>query len=271
MRELRRIAVLAVTIAVTATGVAAAATPRYTGPRYGVPFDVRLSGTLTRTWTITDDAFPCEPAGGGVQTVRFHTAGAAHARFASTESHSPRDHFYEVRLDVPLSLTVDREDHTQLVPPPDGESCDPAPPPSCGERTLTAKGFPLLSAKHRLRFDLMRDVPGTLDDAVDKLYARGTNCLFPTAEGVIAGRVRWPGNQKAFRPGRHLRFTVAQSSTHKAWVESSDDQYDIHHTSERVDAAFTVDLRNRCRPVPKRFRKYVGYSCDAENGTIPVR
>jgi hypothetical protein len=38
-----------------------------------------------------------------------------------------------------------------------------------------------------------------------------------------------------------------------------------------VQGTFTVDLRNRCRPVPKRLRRAVGYSCDAENGTIPVR
>jgi hypothetical protein len=266
-----RVIVLAAVAAAAAVPAGAAAAPHYTGPRYGVPFDVRLSGTLTRAWTITEKPFSCEPAGGGSQTVRFRTPGVAHARFASLQDHAPGDRFAQVVMALPLAFTVAREDDTALVPPPDGESCDPVPPHACGERTLSMKGFRLVAQRHRLRLELTPDVPGTLDDAVDELWSPGTNCLFPTAEGVIAQKVRWPGNPQAFRPGRRLRFTVTQQLTHRAWVDSTDDPNADLHTSEQVQGTFTVRLHNRCRPVPKRLRKYVGFSCDAENGVIPVR
>jgi hypothetical protein len=243
----------------------------YPGPRFGVPFELKVSGMTQKQWTITENTVFCEYSGTGSQTVNFRTAGWTRARVFSVDRlHSPRNDFYELEADIPLIVTVQRTDDTTQNPSDTGRPCGATPPHACGgTRTVTITQIPVRARNHRLELDLMENgTPGGLADAVDRLYADGSNCRFPNAEDVIRSRVPWPGNRRFQRPGSHGAFTVRQGPVTRTGSVTSSDTHQTWGTSEQYRGSFTLRTRNRCQAVPARIRRAVGYVCNARNGTV---
>ena len=242
----------------------------YPGPRFGVPFQLRLSGSVTKRWQIVEHTVFCEYSGSGSQTVTFHTKGWVRARVFSVDRlHPARADFYELEGDVPLVLTVQRVDATTQNPSDTGRPCGMTPPHNCGPaRTVTIPTVPVRARNHRLELDLQQNgTPGPLADAVNRLYPDTANCRYPSPEDMISSRVPWPGNRRFLRPGSHGGFTVRQSATRLGSVTSSDTQLSWA-TSEQYSARFTLRTRNRCAVAPASVRRRVGYVCRARNGTV---
>jgi hypothetical protein len=226
---------------------------------------------MQKQWTITEGAVFCEFRGTGSQTVTFRTPGWTRARVFSVDRlHSRRADFYELEADIPLQVTVTRQDNTTQVPSDGPSGCGVTPPHACGgPRTVTITQIPVRARNHRLELDLMENgTPGGLAAAVDRLYPEGSNCRFPNAEDVAKSRVAWPGNSRFLRPGSRGSFTVRQGPTTRTGSVSSSDTQQAWGTSEQYSASFTLRTRNRCRPVPPRIRHSVGYVCNARNGTV---
>jgi hypothetical protein len=268
-------ALLALLAAAVAPESAAGRVP-YPGPRFGVPFELKLSGTAMRRWTIVEPTVFCEFSGSGSQTVTFHTRGWARARVFSVDRlHSPRANFYELEADLPLVVTVTRVDNTTQNPTDQvNQPCGGGsnPPHNCGgPRTVTATGVPVRARNRRLELDLMQNgTNGPLADAVNRLYPDNANCRFPSPEDTIAARVPWPGNRSFLQPGSHNAFTVRQKQTRLGSVISSDTQQSWA-TSEQFRGSFTLRTRNRCAAVPRSVRRRTGYVCNARNGTVLAR
>jgi hypothetical protein len=243
----------------------------YPGPRFGVPFELRVSGVMQKQWTITENIAPCEFTGAGSQTVTFRTAGWTRARVFSVDRlHPARADFYELEADIPMVVSVTRADNTTQRPSDAANGCGATPPHACsGTRTVTITGVPVRARNHRLELDLMQNgTPGGLATSVDQLYPEGSNCRFPNAEDVIRSRVPWPGNRRFLRPGSHGTFTARQGSSTRTRSVTSSDTHVTWGTSEQYSASFTLRTRNRCRPVPRRIRRAVGHVCNARNGTV---
>jgi hypothetical protein len=258
-----------IALAVVPAGTSARVT--YPGPRFGVPFELRVSGVMQKRWTITENTVFCEFSGTGSQTVTFRTAGWTRARVFSVDRlHPRRADFYELEADIPLVVTVTRADNTTMNPSDAAAGCGATPPHACGgSRTVTITQIPVRARNHRLELDLMENgTPGGLAAAVDRLYPEGSNCRFPNAEDVAKSRVAWPGNSRFLRPGSRGSFTVRQGPTTRTGSVSSSDTQQAWGTSEQYSASFTLRTRNRCRPVPPSIRRAVGYVCNARNGTV---
>ena len=266
-------ALLVALIAVAALSPAAPGRVTYFGPRFGVPFELRVSGVMQKDWRITENTVFCEFSGSGSQTVTFRTPGWTRARVFSVDRlHARRDDFYELEADVPLVLTVTRADDTTMNPSDTGRPCGAAPPHACGTRTVTIPRIPVLVRNHVLELDVMQDgAPGALANAVDQLYPVGSNCRFPNAEDVVKSRVAWPGNRRFLRPGSQGSFSVRQGPTTRTGSVSSSDTQQAWATSEQYSASFSVRTRNRCRAVSRSVRRSVGYVCDSRNGTVLAR
>ncbi len=266
-------ALLVALIAAAALPAAAGGRVTYPGPRFGVPFELKVSGVMQKHWRITENTVFCEFAGSGSQTVTFRTAGWTRARVFSVDRlHSPRADFYELEADVPLVLTVTRADDTTMNPSDTGRPCGAAPPHACGTRTVTIPRIPVRVRNHVLELDVMRDgTPGALANAVDQLYPVGSNCRFPNAEDVVKSRVAWPGNRRFLRPGSLGSFTVRRSPTTRTGSVTSSDTQQSWATSEQYSASFSLRTRNRCRAVPRSIRRVTGYVCNSRNGTVLAR
>jgi hypothetical protein len=267
-------AVLLAFIALGALPAGTAGRVTYPGPRFGVPFELRVSGVMQKRWTITENTIFCEFRGSGSQTVTFRTAGWTRARVFSVDRlHSPRNDFYELEADIPLQVTVTRQDDTTQVPSDAAAGCGATPPHACGgPRTVTITQVPVRARNHRLELDLMQDgTPGGLANAVDQLYPAGSNCRFPNAEDTVKSRVAWPGNRRFLRPGSSGTFTARQGPTTRTGSVSSSDTQQAWATSEQYSASFSVRTRNRCRAVPRSVRRSVGYVCNSRNGTVLAR
>jgi hypothetical protein len=266
-------ALLVALIAVAALPPAAPGRVTYPGPRFGVPFELKVSGVMQKQWRITENTVFCEFSGSGSQTVTFRTSGWTRARVFSVDRlHPRRDDFYELEADVPLVLTVTRADDTTMNPSDTGRPCGATPPHSCGTRTVTIPRIPVRVRNHVLELDLMQDgTPGALANAVDQLYPVGSNCRFPNAEDVVKQRVAWPGNRRFLRPGSHGSFTARQGPTTRTGSVSSSDTQQAWATSEQYSASFSLRTRNRCRAVSRSVRRSVGYVCNSRNGTVLAR
>jgi hypothetical protein len=260
-------------IAVAALPPAAPGRVTYPGPRFGAPFQVRVSGVMRKQWQITEQTAPCEFAGSGSQTVTFRTAGWTRARVFSVDRlHSRRDDFYELEADVPLVLTVTRTDNTVRKPSDSNTACGAELPHNCGTRTVTIPRIPVRVRNHVLELDVMRDgTPGALANAVDQLYPVGSNCRYPNAEDVLKHHVAWPGNRRFLRPGSHGSFTARQGTTTRPGSVTSSDTLITWGTSEQYSGSFSLRTRNRCRPVSRSVQRSVGYVCDSRNGTVLAR
>jgi hypothetical protein len=246
----------------------------YPGPRFGVPFELRVSGVMQKQWTITENVAPCEFTGTGSQTVTFRTAGWTRARVFSVDRlHPARADFYELEADVPMVVSVTRADNTTQRPSDAANGCGATPAHACGgTRTVTITGVPVRARNHRLELDLMQNgTPGGLASAVDQLYPAGSNCRFPNAEDVVKSRVAWPGNRRFLRPGSHGSFTARQGPTTRTGSVSSSDTQQAWGTSEQYSASFSLRTRNRCRAVSRSVRRSVGYVCNSRNGTVLAR
>ena len=264
-------AALLALIAVAALPAGASGRVTYPGLRFGVPFELKVSGVMQKQWTITENTVFCEFSGSGSQTVTFRTAGWTRGRvFSLDRLHSPRNDAYELEADIPLVLTVQRVDNTTQNASDNGRPCPATPPHNCGgSRTVTITGVPVRARNRRLEIDLMENgAPGGLADAVDRLYPEGTNCRLPTLEDVLGSRVPWPGNKRFLRPGSRWTFTARQGATTRPGVVTSSDTHQIWTTSDQFSGSFTLRARNRCQPVPPRIRRVVGYVCNARNGTV---
>ena len=243
----------------------------YPGPRFGVPFQLNVSGVMQKQWTISETVIFCEYMGSGSQTVSFRTPGWTRARVFSVDRlHPARDDFYELEADIPLIVTVQRSDNTTQRPGDAAAGCGPITPHACGgPRTVRITQVPVRVRNHRLELDLMQNgTPGGLADAVDRLYPEGSNCRFPNAEDVLRSRVPWPGNRRFLRPGSHGTFRVRQRASTRTRSVTSSDTHLTWATSEQYSGSFTLRTRNRCQPVPPRIRRAVGYVCNARNGTV---
>ena len=260
-------------IAVAALPAAAPGRVTYPGPRFGVPFELRVSGVMQKQWQIIENPIFCEFSGSGSQTVTFRTSGWTRARVFSVDRlHSRRDDSYELEADVPLVLTVTRADNTTEIPSDTGRPCGATPPHSCGTRTVTIPRIPVRVRNHVLELDVMQDgTPGALANAVDQLYPVGSNCRYPNAEDVIKHRVAWPGNKRFLRPGSHGSFTARQGPDHAAGLGHVERHVD-HVGHER---AVQRQLQPAdAQPLPGRVtvgRRSVGYVCDSRNGTVLAR
>jgi len=245
----------------------------YPGPRFGVPFELKVSGVMQKQWTITENTIFCEYRGSGSQTVTFHTPGWTRARVFSVDRlHSPRNDFYELEADIPLRVTVTRQDDTTQVPADAAAGCGPVTPHVCGTRTVTITQVPVRARNHRLELDLMQNgTPGGLANAVDQLYPAGSNCRFPNAEDVVSSRVAWPGNRRFLRPGSLGSLTARQGPITRSRSVTSSDTQQTWGTSERYTASFSLRSRNRCRAVPTSVRRRTGYVCNSRNGTVLAR
>ena len=266
------IALLAL-IALAALPAGASGRVSYPGPRFGVPFELRVSGVMRKQWTISENPIFCEYRGSGSQTVTFRTSGWTRARVFSVDRlHSPRNDFYELEADIPLQVTVTRQDGTTQVPADAFTPCVAAPHACGGPRTVTITQVPVRARNHRLELDLMQNgTPGGLANAVDQLYPAGSNCRFPNAEDVVSSRVAWPGNRRFLRPGSLGSFTARQGPTTRARSVTSSDTQQTWNTSEQYTASFSLRTRNRCRAVPTSVRRRTGYVCNSRNGTVLAR
>ena len=256
-------------IAAVALPATASGRVTYPGPRFGVPFQIRLSGSTHKSWTITEQTVFCEYSGSGSQTVTFHTAGWTRARIFSVDRlHSPRNDTYELEADIPLVVTVTRDDRTTMNPPEPGRSCGPVTPHNCGTHTVRVSLIPVRVRNHVVELDLMRNgTPGPLANAVDQFYAGTSNCRFPTVEDVIKARIPWPGNRRFLRPGSLGTFSVRQSRTRPASVTAGD-TLQSWGSSEQFSASFSLKTRNRCQRAPAAVRRRLGEICNARNGTV---
>jgi hypothetical protein len=242
----------------------------YPGPRFGVPFQLNVSGVIQKQWRISEATTFCEFAGNGSQTVTFRTAGWTRARVFSVDRlHPRRADFYELEADIPLVVTVTRADNTVQNQSDNGQPCPATPPHSCGTHTVRITQVPVRARNHRLELELKQNgTSGGLADAIDRLYPDGSNCRLPSAEDVIGSRLSWPGNRRFLRPGSHGTFTARQGRTTQTGSVTSSDTHQTWSTSEQYRGSFTLRTRNRCRPVPPRVRRAVGYVCNARNGTV---
>src|SRR3981081_1554545 len=83
-------AALLALIAVAALPAGASGRVTYPGLRFGVPFELKVSGVMQKQWTITENTVFCEFSGSGSQTVTFRTAGWTRGRvFSLDRLHSP--------------------------------------------------------------------------------------------------------------------------------------------------------------------------------------
>lgn len=264
-------AALLALIALAALPAGTSARVTYPGPRFGVPFELKVSGVMQKQWQITEPTIFCEYRGTGSQTVSFRTAGWTRARVFSVDRlHSRRADFYELEADIPLQVTVARQDNTTQVPPDSAAGCGATPPHACGgPRTVTIPRIPVRVRNHVLELDLEQDgTAGALANAVDGLYPAGSNCRFPNAEDIVKSRVAWPGNKRFLRPGSRGSFTVRQGPTTRTRSVTSSDTQQSWGTSEQYGASFSLRTRNHCRPVPRSVRRVTGYVCSGRNGTV---
>lgn len=261
-------------IALAALPAGASGRVTYPGLRFGVPFQLRVSGVMQKRWTITENTIFCEFRGSGSQTVTFHTSGWTRARvFSLDRLHPPRNDFYELEADIPLQVTVTRQDNTTQVPADAAAGCGVTPPHACGgPRTVRITQVPVRARNHRLELDLMQNgTPGGLANKVDQLYPAGSNCRFPNAEDVVSSRVAWPGNRRFLRPGSLGSFTARQGPTTRSRSVTSSDTQQTWGTSEQYTASFSFRTRNRCQAVPTSVRRRTGYVCNSRNGTVLAR
>jgi hypothetical protein len=263
-------AALCALIALAALPAGTSARVTYPGPGFGVPFELKVSGVMQKQWQIPNAIF-CEYKGTGSQTVTFRTAGWTRARVFSVDRlHSRRADFYELEADLPLQVTVTRQDNTTQVPGDSAAGCGPITPHACGgPRTITIPRIPVRVRNHVLELDLEQDgTPGALANAVDQLYPAGSNCRFPNAEDIVKSRVAWPGNRRFLRPGSRGSFTVRQGPITRTGSVTLSDNQQTWNTSEQYSASFNLRTRNHCRPVPRSVRRVTGYVCNARNGTV---
>src|SRR3979490_576018 len=111
-------AALLALIAVAALPAGASGRVTYPGPRFGVPFELKVSGVMQKQWQITEPTLFRQSRRTGSPTVTFRTPGWKRARvFSLDRLHARRCELSPLEAAIRLQVTVTRQDNTTQVPP----------------------------------------------------------------------------------------------------------------------------------------------------------